>query len=230
MTDRWAPRSVTSRCARRSTTPSTARRSWRASRAGTARSPPRCSAPTAPASIPPSTSSTRTTRRRPRQLLADAGYADGFTLDLPQAAALGEPIFATIGDQLGAIGIDVNFTDESSDYFGAILAPKYPSFFMILEQAPNDWQFVNFLLSEDAVWNPSHYSDATSDELISTIQTTEGEEQEAAVAELGKYVAEQAWFAPWYRVEANYATDSNVDVQIQTGNAVPYLFNFSPQG
>ena len=101
---------------------------------------------------------------------------------------LGEPTFATIADQLGAVGIDVNFTDESNDYFGAILAPKYPAYFMILEQAPNDWQFVNFLLSENAVWNPSHYTDATSAELIATIQTTEGEEQEAAVAELGKYV------------------------------------------
>jgi peptide/nickel transport system substrate-binding protein len=101
---------------------------------------------------------------------------------------------------------------------------------MILEQAPNDWQFVNFLLSENAVWNPSHYTDETSAALIATIQTTEGEEQAAAVAELGRYVHEQAWFAPWYRVEANYATDSNVDVEIQIGNAVPYLFNFSPQG
>jgi peptide/nickel transport system substrate-binding protein len=80
------------------------------------------------------------------------------------------------------------------------------------------------------VWNPSHYTDETSAALIETIQTTEGDEQAEAVAELGRYVHEQAWFAPWYRVEANYATDSNVDVVIQTGNAVPYLFNFSPQG
>jgi peptide/nickel transport system substrate-binding protein len=167
---------------------------------------------------------------RAQELLAEAGYADGFTLDLPTTAVLGETTFAIIADQLGAVGIDVNFVDESADYFSPILAPNYPAYFMILEQAPNDWQFVNFLLSENAVWNPSHYSDETSQELIATIQTTEGEEQATAVAELGRYVHDQAWFAPWYRVEANYATDSNVDVVIQTGNAVPYLFNFSPQG
>ena len=129
-----------------------------------------------------------TTPSAAQELLAEAGYADGFTLDLPTTAALGETTFAIIADQLGAVGIDVNFVDESNDYFGPILAPNYPAYFMILEQSPNDWQFVNFLLSENAVWNPLHYTDETSAELIATIQTTEGEEQAAAVAELGRYV------------------------------------------
>ncbi len=164
-----------------------------------------------------------------KQLLADAGYPDGFDLSLPTATALGEQFFATIQDQLGAIGIDVSYTDEGSDYFGAILAPKYPAYLMFLEQALNDWQFVSFLLSETATWNPAHYSDATSEELISTIQNTEGEEQAAATKELGKYVTEQAWFAPWYRKQATFATDATVDAVVQTGNAVPYIFNYCPQ-
>lgn len=154
-----------------------------------------------------------------KELLAAAGYPDGFSIDMPTVSALGEPLFAVIGDQLAAVGIDVNFVDESADYFAAILAPKYPSYLMFLEQASNDWQFVNFLISENAVWNPSHYTDETSAGLISTIQTTEGDDQANAVAELGAYVTEQAWFAPWYRKQSTYATDATVDVEIQTGNA-----------
>ena len=165
-----------------------------------------------------------------KQLLADAGYPDGFSLSLPTLPALPEPFFATIRDQLGAIGIDVGYTDEGNEYFGAILTPKYPAYLMFLEQAPNDWQFVNFLLSEDAVWNPSHYGDATSKELITTIQTTDGDEQAAATKELGKYVTEQAWFAPWYRRKSAFATAPTVNVELQLGASPPYLFNFSPQG
>lgn len=165
-----------------------------------------------------------------KELLAEAGFADGFSVDMPTVSVLGEATFAVIRDQLGAVGIDVNYVDESSDYFSAILAPKYPLYYMILEQAPNDWQAVNFLLSKDAVWNPSHYSDATTDELVSTIQSTEGDAQAAAVKELGTYVTEQAWFAPLYRKQATFATDSSIDVQLQAGNGIPYLFNFSPKG
>ena len=176
------------RCVRRSTTPSTARRSSRASQGVTARSPRRCSAPTAPASIRPSTRPTRTIPSAPRSCSPRPATPTGSPSTCRLTAALGETSFAIIGDQLGAVGIDVNFVDESNDYFGPILAPNYPAFYMILEQAPNDWQFVNFLLSETAVWNPSHYTDETSAELIATIQTTDGDEQAAAVAELGRYV------------------------------------------
>ena len=54
-------------------------------------------------------------------------------------------------------------------------------------------------------------------------------ESGAAVKELNAYIVDQAWFAPWYRVKSNYATDAKTDVTPQTGNAYPYLWNFIPK-
>ena len=99
---------------------------------------------------------------------------------------------------------------------------------MFLEQSSNDWQAINFQLAKTAIWNPSKYSDATSDGLVGKIKNTTGAEQAALVKELGKYVTEQAWFAPWYRIEANFAIDKKNKVEQQAGNAVPYLFSYSP--
>lgn len=164
-----------------------------------------------------------------KALLAEAGYAEGFTIDLPQTTLLGEAMWAIIGDSLADIGITVNWVDETADYFGGILAPKYPAYLMFLEASTNEWQFINFLLAETAVWNPSHYSDETSARLISEIQVANTEDQPALITELGAHVADEAWFVPWFRKQSTFVTDAETDVVIQPGNAIPYLFNFSPQ-
>ncbi|MDY7102171.1 MAG: ABC transporter substrate-binding protein [Actinomycetota bacterium] len=165
-----------------------------------------------------------------RELLAEAGYEDGFSLEMPSAAAFGEAYFAVIGDALAEIGVDVTFTDESTDYFAAILAPNYPAYLMILGQTPNDWQYINRVISENATWNPSGYTDETVSELVPQIRTASDDERDDLVAELGAHVTEDAWFVPWYRAQSTYATSDSVDVELQTGNNTPYLFSFSPQG
>ena len=111
-----------------------------------------------------------------------------------------------------------------------MLAPKYPAYLMFLEQAPNDWQFVNFLLSEDCRVEPVALWRRHGKELITTIQTTDGDEQAAATKELGKHVTEQAWFAPWYRAKVGVRHRPHRERRAAVGSAVPYLFNFSPQG
>jgi peptide/nickel transport system substrate-binding protein len=164
-----------------------------------------------------------------KALLAEAGFASGFELKMPKVAILGEAVWVLIADQLKAVGITATFTDvPPQNYFPDILTPKYPAFLMFLEQSSNDWQAINFQLAKTAIWNPSHYGDATSDGLVGKIKNATGAEQAALVKELGKYVTEQAWFAPWYRIEANFAIDKKNKVEQQAGNAVPYLFSFSP--
>lgn len=168
---------------------------------------------------------------RARELLAEAGYPDGFELEMPSAAALGENLFAIIADSLAEIGITVSYTEVAvSEYFDEILAPNYPAYFMILERSANDWQFIQFLLGRDAVWNPSHYGDDTTDGLIDDIQVAPEGERDALVAELGAHVHEEAWWSPWYINTTTFATDSTVSVTMQTGNAFPFLWNFVPAG
>ena len=61
------------------------------------------------------------------------------------------------------------------------------------------------------------------------IQTGSEDEADTATAELNKYVVDQAWFNPWYRVEGNFAANADTDVTQQSDNAYPYLWNIKPK-
>ncbi len=166
-----------------------------------------------------------------KTLMAAAGYANGFTLNMPTVSVFGTSGPQAIKDALAAINITVNYTDVPlNDFFTQILTPKYPAFYMILERNSNDWTFIKFLINRDAVWNPSGYGDATSDALLSTIQHTTGAAQVAALKKLNTYLVKQAWFAPFYVNEGKLAYNGKkLKVTVQAGNAVPYLpFGFQP--
>lgn len=165
-----------------------------------------------------------------KALMAEAGYANGFSLSMPSVSVLGAASYQAMKDALAAINITVNYTDVPlNNFFGDILAPKYPAYYMILERSGNDWTFIKFLINRDAVWNPSGYGDAKSDALLAKIQHSTGAVQAGFLKQLNKYIVEQAWFAPFFVNEGKFAYKSSLKVQTQAGNAVPYLpFGITP--
>ncbi|TIC85481.1 ABC transporter substrate-binding protein [Nocardioides sp. GY 10127] len=163
-----------------------------------------------------------------KELLAEAGYADGVTIEMPSASALGATTYTLIKQELADVGITVKYTEVPVENFIAdLLAPKYVASYMPLEQNP-DWQLIQFMISPTAVFNPYHYSDDTVNKLLKEIQYGDTATQEAKAAELNKYLVEQAWFAPFYRVQGSFATDANTTVTMSTTNAYPSLFDFQP--
>ena len=140
-----------------------------------------------------------------KSLLAEAGYPNGFELEMPSTTLVGTTVFDLIAQQLGDVGITVKYTDVGNDFINAILAPKYPATWMQLQEDPNEWQVAKFSISPDGVFNPFHYTDATVDGYLTTIQNGTDAERGAAAKELNAYIVEQAWFAPWYRNEGGFA-------------------------
>ncbi|GAA3319616.1 ABC transporter substrate-binding protein [Arthrobacter ramosus] len=162
-----------------------------------------------------------------KELLAQAGYASGLTLKLPSSALMGNTLPALITQQLKDVGITAEFTDTGNNFIADLLAPKYGVSYMILEQQ-SDWQLINMKISPTAPWNPYKYEDPKVDELINKIHVGSTDEQTAAAKELNKYIVEQAWFAPWYRPQSSFVTDARTKVEVQTGNAYPFIWSFSP--
>ncbi|MGO4472226.1 ABC transporter substrate-binding protein [Arthrobacter sp. M-10] len=162
-----------------------------------------------------------------KELLAQAGYASGLTLKLPSSALMGNTLPALITQQLKDIGITAEFTDTGNNFIADLLAPKYGVSYMILEQQ-SDWQLINMKIAPGAPWNPYKYEDPKVDELINKIHVGSTDEQTAAAKELNKYIVEQAWFAPWYRPQSSFVTDAKTKVEVQTGNAYPFIWSFSP--
>ncbi len=159
-----------------------------------------------------------------KQLLAEAGYPNGFTLEMPSTSLLGASTFNLLAEQLKDIGITVKYTDVGTNYITDMLAPKFPAAFMALEQNP-DWQLIQFMISPTATWNPFHYSDEAANALISKIQTGDT----AAVKDLNTLVVQQAWFAPLFRIQGSFATDDRTKVTVLNTNAFPAIYDFTPK-
>jgi len=39
---------------------------------------------------------------------------------------------------------------------------------------------------------------------------------------------ENAWFDPWFRIDQPYYTSDDVTVEMQSGQAVPSIYNYAP--
>lgn len=165
-----------------------------------------------------------------RELLADAGYADGLEIEMPSVSVIGAAAYTLIAQQLADVGITVKQTDVPLETFiGDLLAPKYSASFMALEQNP-DWQLINFMIAPSAVFNPYKYADPKVDAMMEEIQFGDPETQAKVAGELNAYIVEQAWFAPFYRVNAGYAVDANTVLTLTPTNAYPAIYDFTPKG
>jgi peptide/nickel transport system substrate-binding protein len=167
---------------------------------------------------------------RAKELLAEAGYPDGFEVTMPRTSTIPAAQWTLMADQLAQIGITVNYEDvQGSEFISNILAAKYPMTWFQLQMGPTDWQLSQFQLAEQATWNPFRYTTPEVQEWIATIQTGTEEEAAAAGAELNRYVVENAWNAPFFRPTQVFVSDAATQVTPQTGNAVPYLWNVQPK-
>ncbi|MCW3492687.1 ABC transporter substrate-binding protein [Microbacterium sp. SSM24] len=166
-----------------------------------------------------------------RELLDEAGYGDGLSIEMSSTAVLGAAQFPLIAQQLEDVGITVTWVDTPvENYIADLTAPKYAAVPMQLETNA-DWQLIQFMISRTAPFNPFKYGDETTDQLISEIQNGDEATQVEKAKELNAYIVEQGWFAPYYRVSAGYANNPEVtDVTLNATNIVPSLFDITPVG
>jgi peptide/nickel transport system substrate-binding protein len=165
-----------------------------------------------------------------KQLMKEAGYADGFEVTMPRAPAVPESHWTLYADQLAQIGIKVKYEEQAgSEFITSILGGKFPMTWFTLQQDPTDYQLAQFQIAQSATWNTLHQSTPEVEGWIKTIQTGSEDEATAAGKALNKYIVENAWFAPMYRPTAIFMSDANTVVKTQVGNAVPYLWNVQPK-
>ncbi|MCV2394451.1 ABC transporter substrate-binding protein [Actinotalea sp. M2MS4P-6] len=160
-------------------------------------------------------------------LLAEAGYADGFSLDMPNSSALNQDLLSAIQTQLADVGITVTLTDTGANFITDLLGGKFTSSWMQLASA-NDWQFAQLALVPNATFNMFGTQSPELDALFETMQTGTDEEAAAAAQEVNTYVVENAWFAPFYRIDNFYVGNSSVVVTPAADNASPYLYLIQP--
>ncbi len=166
-----------------------------------------------------------------KQLLADAGYPDGFEVELrcPNDRYVNdEAICTAVVGMLGKIGVKVNlFAQTKSKHFKE-LKDNQGDFYMLGWGVPTlDSHYVfHYLYETGASWNKVNFSDADVD---AAIRVMEGEvdldKRNAAIANAWKIVRDNIAYLPLHHQVISWASKTNVNVPIRPNNEP--LFRFS---
>lgn len=165
-----------------------------------------------------------------KKLMADAGYAKGFSVTMPTVAGAFDPaLTAGIAQNLADIGITVNWQNIAiSDFISGMVQGKYPmSWFSLFQGSP--WVAANQIITPNATYNPFHTTDPKVESLVTTIQTGSESEQATAAKQLNEYITAQAWFAPFYRPDQILFTDKNTTTTPQAQQAIPSIYSYAPK-
>jgi peptide/nickel transport system substrate-binding protein len=165
-----------------------------------------------------------------KALLAEAGYANGFDVVMPDISSLFPEMQAAMVEQLGSVGVRVKLDKIPFDQFmPSILAGKYAmSYFKTGGTDP--WITIQLIVAKQGTWNPLHVEDQRVNDLMSRISNSTGSEQASAYKELNTYLVNQAWNAPLDVVKDAYASSKNVEVTMNPFYNTPPLYNFKPAG
>lgn len=146
-----------------------------------------------------------------RQLLAEAGYPDGFTLAVIASTTALAALFAQVYvEQLAAVGITIELDSRPGpDYFAAMTSGEFPAAGIGYGSQPISMQY-DGLFGPNAVFNPRGSSSETiSQNMLAGLSAPEAEAQkyyEAVVTEL----VEDAWFAPAVFAPVFYFAGTNL--------------------
>ncbi len=161
-----------------------------------------------------------------RALLAEAGYAEGFTLSMPELNSMAN-INPIIEQMLAAIGITVEWVAIAPNAtISELRSGRYPVFVFQFGYQGTWAEFRKFLFPT-APWNPSQVNDPALVALITEAQMATGDAQVTAYQAVNQYIVDNVWFAPWYRRDTIYLSNAETLVTPHGTNTVPHIRNFA---
>ena len=161
-----------------------------------------------------------------KALLKEAGHENDVVLELPSVPGW-ETQIAVVKQQLADVGITLNVGSAITNTFTSdVAAQKFTSMYFSLFQG-EPWVAINQIVSTKALYNPFKN---TTPELQAKIDAVEkgGKDAGKLAQEVNKYVVEQAWFAPLFRVNQMYYHNDKITVTPQIQQAVPSIYNYAP--
>ncbi|MGO2111349.1 MAG: ABC transporter substrate-binding protein, partial [Pseudoclavibacter sp.] len=166
-----------------------------------------------------------------RDLLAEAGYADGFTFTtaLP-VAARDTPLAEALASYFSAVGVTLEITALPPGTMGA---EEYAPFDSSVTGLGGQGAFIDaqqLLMPTGLGLNPKNSQNDEFDQLWEeATNTPDVEARGAGYGELGAAVVEEAWFVPVVRLDAIalYSSDVIADLELTPGLSVPRIRGLS---
>jgi len=134
-----------------------------------------------------------------KALMAKAGYANGFSVDMPFYAGVGmDSLFPVVIQQLGLINIKVHeVTLTGPNAISELLSGKYPLLMWPLGNYGNTLSDIAQAILQPSIWNVEHQPDATIQSLYTKmLNSTTTAQYKANLQAIYRYTIDQAWFVP----------------------------------
>ncbi|MDR2256408.1 MAG: ABC transporter substrate-binding protein [Arthrobacter sp.] len=158
-----------------------------------------------------------------KQLLAQAGYPDGFDITLPVTAAFAA-LQPTVEQNLGAIGIKVKWDSmQYIDYQAKV--GTYPMFMARLAMYSNPIANVVRGVKTPMWYNPKPGMESIPGlkDAVQEVLTAEPSAQPDLVKKLNGVLSEQAYFDVWFQGNNTYVSAPGVTIKPLTGQMFPTL-------
>jgi peptide/nickel transport system substrate-binding protein len=167
--------------------------------------------------------------KKARQLLAEAGYPHGFSIDvlsLPPADSIVEPI----ASYERAVGINMEISDYTTGLIQQAQSGKWPIGALVYTLTGQPFTDVTSTMTTASFFNFNHNTDPKIDSLLTqAASASTTAKQNAVYSELGTYAAQQAWFIVPAMYEGEFAYDAKVlKLSISKISAQPSLYDISP--
>lgn len=163
-----------------------------------------------------------------KKLMAEAGYADGFQMTLPDFSPVFPDEQAAMNETFASLNIAVTYEPITGDQaVGNIIQGRYPANYFNLSSS-NAWDLAQLTMAQAGAFNPFHADDPKAAELLAAVQNSAGEQQAAALRDLNEHVTEQAWFALWDFQLGAFSYGDRITVEPIEGTNVPPLYQFAP--
>ncbi|MCT9870535.1 ABC transporter substrate-binding protein [Paenarthrobacter aurescens] len=164
--------------------------------------------------------------QKAKDLLKESGFEGKVSIDVPTLPGA-ETLISVMKQQLSDVGITLNPGAAITNTFTSdVAAQKYPALFYNLFQG-QPTVAIDQIVSTKALYNPFKTTTPELEAKIAAVRTG-GADAGKLAQEVNKYVVEQAWFAPLFRVNQMYYHNDKVNVTPQVQQAVPSIYNYSP--
>lgn len=173
--------------------------------------------------------------KKAKQLLAEAGYADGFSVTLDctnDRFVMDESICITVAGLIARIGVDVQPRAQTVGRWAQqINPPEYNTSFAMVGYTPSTYDAHNMLqtiigtrdpASGRGIFNIGGYSDSKVDDLIASIQVeTDADKRRELIGEALGIIRDSAAYIPLHQQMVIWGLKDGIDVKQRADGGLP---------
>ena len=162
-----------------------------------------------------------------KQLLAQAGYPNGFTVGVISSPQGSQETEALAG-YLAAVGIKLQISNYTTNYITEMLTGKFPLLMGAYTLNAAQYQTIEGIVGTDGFWNPRHNTDTKVAALLDEIPTAPAAQQPTLYSQLAHQIAADGLMVTPAIVQQITVYSSNVKATAVPGVPVPMVYDIKP--